>query len=121
MTSKEVQEMIDEIEDQIERFGIMNSMKVQLSVLKSYKQDLERLEMLEQENKEWKEYSFLLEISKQHEKSKSEKLKKQLDIYAKYTGVYFDEETSEYYISVDCDFGCKGDIITKEEFEVLGE
>lgn len=52
MTSKEIQEMIDEIEDQIERFGVMNSMKVQLSVLKSYKQDLERLEMLEKEKTE---------------------------------------------------------------------
>lgn len=46
MTSKEVQEMINVIEDQI-RFGIMNSSKAQLCVLKSYKQDLERLEKLE--------------------------------------------------------------------------
>lgn len=46
MTSKEVQEMINVIEDQI-RFGIMNSLKAQLWVLKSYKQDLERLEKLE--------------------------------------------------------------------------
>lgn len=47
MTSKEIQEMINVIEDQIERFGPMNSLKVQLSVLKSYKQDLDRLEKLE--------------------------------------------------------------------------
>lgn len=46
MTSKEVQEMINVIEDQI-RFGIMNSLKAQLWVLKSYKQDLDRLEKLE--------------------------------------------------------------------------
>lgn len=46
LSSKEVQEMINVIEDQI-RFGIMNSSKAQLWVLKSYKQDLDRLEKLE--------------------------------------------------------------------------
>jgi protein subunit release factor A len=53
MTSKEIQEMIIDLEDQIERFGVMNTFNLQLSILKSYKQDLERLEALEQENKEY--------------------------------------------------------------------
>ena len=45
MTSKEIQEMITDLEDQIERFGVMNTFNLQLSILKSYKQDLERLEL----------------------------------------------------------------------------
>ena len=53
MTSKEIQEMIIDLEDQIERFGVMNTFNLQLSILKSYKQDLERLEELEKENKEY--------------------------------------------------------------------
>lgn len=53
LSSKEVQEMINVIEDQI-RFGIMNSLKAQLWVLKSYKQDLDRLEELEKQQEEIK-------------------------------------------------------------------
>ena len=52
-------------------------------------------------------------------KTEMTKLKTKLNIYQKYTGIYYDEETKKYYIAVDCDFGCKGDVITKEEFEGL--
>lgn len=186
MTSKEINDMIIDLENQIECFGGMSQFNYQLSILKSYKQDLERLEMLEIENQEWKKeneylksegspceykvlknnYKFLKEdfddlkkenleeinlrirtqmqcsklekekhsleneieilkcridqLSYRNVSQENEKLKKKLNIYEKYTGIYYDKETKEYYISVDCEFGCKGDVITKNEFEVLG-
>lgn len=61
MTSKEIQEMIIDLEEQIERFGGMSQFNYQLDILKSYKQDLERLEVLEKENEElklWNEKYF---------------------------------------------------------------
>lgn len=45
------------------------------NLIKDHLELLERLEVLEKENKELKEYSFLLELSKQHEESKNEILK----------------------------------------------
>ena len=50
MTSKEVQKMIIDVENDIERFGGMIQFYYQLNILRSYKQDLERLEMLEKAN-----------------------------------------------------------------------
>lgn len=47
MTSKEVQKMIIDVENDIERFGGMIQFNYQLNILRSYKQDLERLEVLE--------------------------------------------------------------------------
>lgn len=47
MTSKEVQKMIIDVENDIERFGGMIQFYYQLNILRSYKQDLERLEKLE--------------------------------------------------------------------------
>lgn len=55
MTSKEIQQKIIGFENQIEQFGEMITLTNQLSILKSYKQDLERLEALEKENKKWRE------------------------------------------------------------------
>lgn len=80
--------------------------------LKEIVKEIEELYL--NENKHWCETIDNL-------RTKNEKLKKKLDIYRKYTGVYYDEETKKYYIAVDCDFGCKGDVITKEEFEVLND
>lgn len=119
MTSKEIQEMIIDFEKQIEQFGEMITLTNQLSILKSYKQDLERLETLENNSNKVIKDSVALMNKNLELQRENEKLKKKLDIYQKYTGVYYDEETKKYYIAVDCDFGCKGDVITKEEFEVL--
>ena len=78
--------------------------------LEKYKHD-KIVALLKDESNLIQDHLELLEENK--------KLKKKLDIYQKYTGDYYDEETEKYYITVDCDFGCKGDVITKEEFEVL--
>lgn len=51
MTSKEIQDMIIDLENQIKCFGGMSQFNYQLDILKSYKQDLERLEVLELSNK----------------------------------------------------------------------
>ena len=54
------------------------------------KQDLERLEELETENQELKEYSYLLELSKQHEEFKNEKRKKAIKILKDYLNIEID-------------------------------
>ena len=80
MTSKEVQEMIIDFEKQIEQFGEMITLTNQLSVLKSYKQDLERLECLEKEYKDYQNLSIQVrnafQISNRNLTQQNEKLKK---------------------------------------------
>lgn len=86
MTSKEVQEMIIDLEDQIERFGVMNTFRLQLSILKSYKQDLERLEVLETSVLEYKDKDNLFWETAQNNVSlrqENEKLKKALELACK--------------------------------------
>lgn len=83
------------------------------------KKALEKAEEVEQENLILKVDNDQLNHIANERLKKNEKLKKKLNIYEKYTGIYYDKETKEYYIAVDCEFGCKGDVITKNEFEVL--
>ena len=67
----------------------------------------QRLETLEKEKKEWKEYSFLLELSKQHEESKNEKLNKAIKLLKYLFDMDLElcsmtDEESIYLLSGDC-------------------
>ena len=68
----------------------------------------ERLETLEKEKKEWKEYSFLLELSKQHEESKNEKLKKEITSIEDYCNLIIEslkEKISMCFEEIDYPLG----------------
>lgn len=71
---------------------------------------LKRLEQLEKENQELKEYSFLLELSKQHEESKNEKLKNAIEIAKN----IIDWKHKIYY-------WYEHNFITKAEYDLLKE
>lgn len=143
MTSKEIEKMKNEEVLEILLGNVdykdysSETMRLVNSCVSRLWEILERLEALEKENVELQLQIEQLEDSakirmQQIDKyattltekyldliQENEKLKKKLNIYEKYTGIYYDKETKEYYIAVDCEFGCKGDVITKNEFEVL--
>lgn len=105
MTSKLIERLINkEYLTERERKEWLNTIK-------------ERLETLEKEKKEWKEYSFLLELSKQHEESKNEKLKKAIEIIKKNYTVRL-EKLEPYYHIVIC-----GNIrrLSQQEYDLLKE
>ncbi len=123
MTSKEVQEMIINFEEQIERFGEMITLTNQLSILKSYKQDLERLEALEKENKKWREIvgcDLCEALGREILLEENEKLKKAIEILKMYNlTVSYIPEITRPHLSLN-DYG-DGVTLDINEYELLKE
>lgn len=96
MTSKEIQQKIIELENQIEQFGEMITLTNQLSILKSYKQDLERLEVLEELGKGQMNYikeqcSCIDTLTQENEKRKKViKIIKRMDIFLNQDEDFYD-------------------------------
>lgn len=110
----------ENVELQLQLEQLEDSAKIRMQQADKYATTLkEKYLDLKQENKENAEFYVKSRDALWNLKQENEKLKKKLNIYEKYTGIYYDKETKEYYIAVDCEFGCKGDVITKNEFEVL--
>lgn len=84
MTSKEINDMIIGFEKQIEQFGEMITLTNQLNILKSYKQDLERLEVLEQSNNTLAKITGNQLATIHILIEENEKLKKALDVFVKH-------------------------------------
>ena len=71
------------------------------------------------DNLSYKEMYFMYKQQCEEQTKYILELSLKLEIYNNHTCVHYDEERNKYYIAVDCDFGCDGEEITKEEFEVL--
>ena len=80
------------------------------------KQDLERLDKLEKQNQELKEYSYLLELSKQHEEFKNEKFKKAINLIKNKLGLRPCKYGKVYTISVLDD-----KTLTEKQYEFIKE
>jgi tetratricopeptide (TPR) repeat protein len=126
MTSKEIQQKIIELENQIEQFGEMITLTNQLSILKSYKQDLERLEALKNKNAALKIKVRAWEIQSDKYKQEIEQLKKAIEKASKILS--WDCPCSQDLTDdLDCENRCQPDIdyaeCWKKYFlkEVLGE
>lgn len=110
MTSKEINDMIIDLENQIERFGGMSQFNYQLDILKSYKQDLDRLEVLELSNKTLDQI-----CETQHEEN--EKLIKVLDILKDKVRI----TVKIPYVWIETKDNCLYFKVNQQEYELLKE